>query len=521
MKRLPAVVAILFLLGVGGVVLWALLHTPTPPARRPVEVTRAPEPDPAPADAPAEAPDLDEVEWPADAPRTVYGTVTDPAGNPIIGAQVRVRFEARRPDRKATTDTAGAFRMERVEPDIAAIEFGARGYEPEVYEAPHLPRAPKVRWDAMLEPADGLFGVVLQGREPAPGAWVALRPVDSRRWLASTHADSSGRFALDWPDDGGPFTVWAFHGQHGNTTADVSEPGEVTLRLPGGGYIEGHVVDGDGRPVTRFSITATPLIRPAGGPPAQSFGSDTGKFLLGPLAPGRTRVWAAAEGYQPGEISGVEVETGNTVRGLRIVLGRSPILTGRVTDRGTGQPIEGALIIPAEWRSGALAETVGAYTDADGRYRLQALPGVRTSINVTAEGYRPVLVGGVEGAPGEEIRRDFAMTSAQRDATPASELTGIGAVLAPDRRGIRIRSIVDDGPAASALAEGDVIVMVDGVEARGAGLSKVAQAIRGEVGTEVELWVRRGGEGEPERVVLTRDRVVMPDRRRDPHQPVR
>lgn len=520
MKRSALAFGLLLVLGVVGLVGWALLHTPEPPA--PPVIVDAPEPEPEPVEAP-EPPPLEEVEWPADAPRTIYGNVTDPEGNPIIGAQIRIRFQARRPDRKATTDTRGAFRLERVEPDVASFEVGARGYEPQVTEEPHLPRAPKVRWDAVLEPADGLFGVVLTGRQPAPGAWIALRPTDSRRWIASTHADSSGRFALDWPEaDDGPYTVWAFHGQHGTVEQEVAGPGEVTLMLPGGGYIEGHVVDGDGRPVPQFSITATPLIRPAGGPPAQSFGSETGAFTLGPLAPGKTRVWAAAEGYQPGEISGVEVERGQTVRGLRIVLGRSPILSGRVTDAGTGQPIEGAMIIPAEWRSGALAETVGAYTDDDGRYELKALPNVRTSIQVTAEGYRSVLVGGVEGAPGEEIVRDFSMSSNQRDASPASELTGIGAVLAPDRRGVRIRRIVDGGPASQVLETGDVVVMVDGVEARGAGLAKVAQAIRGEVGTEVELWVRRGGTGAPERVIMTRDRVVMPDRRRaNPHQPVR
>ncbi len=520
MKRTSLALGLLLLLGVVGLVGWALLHSPE---ASPPPVVSVAEPEPEPEAAPPELEPLEEVEWPEDAPRTIYGAVTDPEGNPIIGAQIRIRFEARRPDRKAVTDTRGEFELKRVEADIATFEVGARGYEPEVVESPHLPRAPKVRWDAVLEPADGLFGVVLTGRQPAPGAWIALRPTDSRRWIGSTHADSSGRFALDWPEDHeGPFTLWAFHGQHGTVEQEVAGPGEVTLSLPGGGYIEGHVVDKDGRPVPQFSITATPLIRPAGGPPAQSFGSDTGAFVLGPLAPGKTRVWAAAEGYQPGEISGVEVKRGETVRGLRIELGRSPILTGRVTDAGTGQPIEGAMIIPAEWRSGALAETVGAYTDADGRYELKALPGVRTSIQVTADGYRSVLVGGVEGEAGEEIVRDFSMSSSQRDASPASELTGIGAVLAPDRRGIRIRRIVDGGPASEVLETGDVVVMVDGVSARGAGLAKVAQAIRGEVGTEVELWVRRGGTGAPQRVTLTRDRVVMPQRRRaNPHQPVR
>lgn len=519
MKRTPLLLAAALLLGFLAFLGYALFADPAPPVAAPVEYVRTapPDPEPTPGEAPLE-PEPEPAEWPADAPRTVYGTVTDPAGNPIIGATVRVRFHARRADRTGDSDASGAFRLERVEADIASFEVGARGYEPQVFADPALPAAPRVRWDVVLEPADGLFGVVLENRRPAPGAWIALRPAGERRWLAATHADGSGRFALDWPEVDGPFTLWAFHGQHGQAEIEGVEPGEVTVELPGGGYIEGHVVDREGRPVPRFSITATPLVRPAGGPPAQSFESDSGAFTLGPLASGTTRVWAAADGYQPGEISGVEVTVGQTTRGLRIVLDRSATLTGRVTAVGTGQPIEGAQIIPAEWRSGALAESVGAFTDEDGRYTLRALPGVRTSIEVSAPGYRTALVGGVEGGAGEEIVRDFALTSRQRDTIPTTELTGIGAVLAPSRSGVAIRQIVEGGPAADGLREGDVVVMVDGQDARRLGLAKVAQAIRGEVGTEVELWVRRGGSGEPERVTLTRRRVAMPDRN---HQGVR
>ncbi|MCB9542232.1 MAG: carboxypeptidase regulatory-like domain-containing protein [Myxococcales bacterium] len=521
MKRAPLALAAALLLGLVAVLGYALFADPAPKAPPSVQLVRPAPPEPEPPPGAAAEPDPaadDDVEWPADAPRTVYGAVTDPAGQPIIGATVRVRFHARRPDRTGDTDASGAFRLERVEPDIARFEVGARGYEPQVFEDPALPAAPRVRWDVVLEPAHGIFGVVLAERRPAPGAWVALRPSGERRWLGSTHADGSGRFALDWPEGDGPFTLWVFHGQHGQAEVEVTEPGELTVELPGGGYIEGNVVDRDGRPVPRFSVTATPLVRPAGGPPAQSFESGTGAFSLGPLAPGNTRVWAAAEGYQPGEITGVEVKTGEVVRGLRIVLDRSATLSGRVTDAGTGQPVEGAQIIPAEWRSGALAETVGAFTDEDGRYTLRALPGVRTSIQVSAPGYRPVLIGGVEGGPGEQIVRDFALTSQQRDTIPTTELTGIGAVLGPARGGIMIRQIVEGGPAADGLREGDVVVMVDGKDARKLGLSNVAQAIRGEVGTEVELWVRRAGRSEPERVVLTRRRVAMPDRN---HQGVR
>jgi C-terminal processing protease CtpA/Prc len=52
-------------------------------------------------------------------------------------------------------------------------------------------------------------------------------------------------------------------------------------------------------------------------------------------------------------------------------------------------------------------------------------------------------------------------------------------------------------------------------------MGDVANAIRGELGSSVTLLVRRAGGTEPEKVVLERARVNMPDRnhrgRRAPH----
>jgi hypothetical protein len=187
-------------------------------------------------------------------------------------------------------------------------------------------------------------------------------------------------------------------------------------------------------------------------------------------------------------------------------------LTGRVTDARSGDPIEGAQVIPAEWGSGGLAESMGGYTDSDGRYALNALPGGRTSVRVKAEGYRSVLIGGVEGQPGDAVERDFSLTAQRKDQVPASELTGIGAVLGRHPEGVRIGRLMDGGPAAEFLEQGDVVVAIDGEPIKGKSIGVAAQAIRGEEGTDIELMVRRGGEGEPVPVVITRSRVTVPGR---------
>ncbi len=513
MKPLLLVLALLGLLGLAMYAALADPPTTTRPATaKPGKPLARPTPEAAPS---PEAPELEADPEPFHeaAPRTVYGTVTTPDGEPIAGASIRIVPEGERPRvLKTTSDAKGRYRLRRVPALAERMEVSARGYEPREFERPSFPPEPKVRWDVVLESAAGIHGVVLVAGQPADGAWVFLRRGKDPKALGRMHADGSGRFALPWPKGPGGIKVHATHGAHGRTMVEVDSPGEVTLELSGGGYVAGRVVDQAGDPLQSFSMTASPFTRRTGGPPAQSFDDLEGRFTLGPVAPGKLRIWAAADGYQPASKAGLRVTAGETLEGVLIRMKRSAILVGRVTDVRTGRGIEGAFIVPAEWRSGALADTVGAMTDAQGRFRLAALPGKRTSIRVTAEGYRPLLVGGVQGAPGRDVRRDFALTELDRGTRPGQELMGIGAVLKKHRLGVEISSLVKGGPAAEVLDAGDVVAMVGGVDARKGGVGRVAQAIRGEEGTDVVLWVKRQGRGEPERVVITRARVVMPGR---------
>jgi hypothetical protein len=252
------------------------------------------------------------------------------------------------------------------------------------------------------------------------------------------------------------------------------------------------------------------MVRGLGGPPAQEFESPDGRFSLGPLSAGNHRLWAVAPGYQPARSVRVKVESGETLSGVELVLLRSGTVTGQVTDADTGKPIQGAWVLAAEWRAAALAESVGATTDADGRYTLRSVPGRRTSLRVRATGYHSLLAGGVECDPGREMVRDFALTPVARGKRAGNQLTGIGAVLKGQKDGVLIRELIQGGPAAEVLMAGDVVVMVDDLEVAGASLKEVAQAIRGEVDTDVVLWVKRAGEAEPVRVVITRKRVQYP-----------
>jgi len=446
------------------------------------------------------------------------GTVEDTEDEPIPGASVRVTVSvvgaAGPRELSARTDALGRYRVDDVRGDVVRVVFAAEGFTPKTLVRPALTGAPVARLDATLESDARIHGIVRGPEGPVAGAVLGLWLAGGRAVTTVAQSDDGGRFALGLPNGDGPYTLKARHPSQGEASLTVEGPGEYVVELPGGGYVEGNVVDSDRDPVQVFAISAEPRARRMmARPVAQSFDAGNGAFRLGPLAAGAYALRAAAEGFQPGQPVEVEVEAGRVRSGVVLLMKASGTLVGRITDAATRRPIEGALIVPAEWNNGDLAESVGALTDAEGQYRLRALPGKRSSLTVSADGYRALLGGGVLVPPGRSVTRDFALTPQAAGQAPTTELTGIGAVLAPKAEGVAISQIVEGGPAANLLSAGDVIVSVDGKATVGLSLGDVANAIRGELGTEVTLMVRRGGNGEPERIVVRRERVRMPEHR--------
>lgn len=459
------------------------------------------------------------------AQRRVVGHVNSdaPGALPIQGAMVVLKLvppggDTSKPAvRQCATDAEGAYILLETRGAAVSMEVTAAGYEPRVLDRPILDEGPVAQVDVKLTPTAGIHGVVLSPEGPAPDTILGLWAPGARTVGAVAQSDPEGRFEMSLPDIEGPFTLKARHQAHGEASIEIRGPGEVVVHLPGGGYFEGHVVDSTGEAVQAFAVAAEPQgRRMLATSVAQSFDSGDGAFRVGPVAAGTFNLRAAAEGFQPGEPVSAVAQAGQTTSDITIVMKASGRLSGRVTDAVTRRPVEDALIVPAEWAEGDLAESVGAHTDADGRYSLKALPGKRSSLTVSAEGYLTLLGGGVEVASGKSVVRDFALNPQRKDQMPSSELTGIGAVLAPRPDGVAIAQIVDGGPAARLLNEGDVVVSVDGKATAGMPLPDVANAIRGELGTDVTLMVKRGGAGAPERVVVRRDRVTMPDRNHMP-----
>lgn len=504
MSRIRLLVMGALCLGFLALATWFFLDDPASRRARPrtVEAPATAAPQTVAAPQSEAALDLPAVPKPAPDRRALTGRVTDVDGNALVQARVALRIDGRRyTDR---TDVQGRFTLDALPRKAGRIEAEATGHE----EARRRVAADATTIDLTLDRRDGLVVQVRHADRPVAGAHVMAFTEGRARPIRSQRADGGGLAFFAWPEQG-IVRVGARDGAHGNGIAEVQGPGRVDVELPAGAFITGRVTDTRGDAVGGFSITARS--RGVWNTPTQSFESMDGSYRYGPVAAGTLTVHAAAEGHQPAERT-VTVEAGETARGIDFKLDASVRLVGRVFDSKTRDPIEGAHIIPAEWRAGLLAESVGTYSDADGRYTLTALPGKRTSVRVKADGYRSVLIGGVEGPPGGEVRRDFGLTPQPTDQRPATELTGIGAVLARHSKGVRIGRILDGGPAGEVLEAGDIVVAIDGEPIAGKGMAPAAQAIRGEEGTDVELMVLRGGAGEPVPVVITRGRVTVPDR---------
>jgi len=485
---------------------------PSAPPAGPEAVTPAPSASEAPSRRPSapERPDnlaplpSEAASTSSTAERVVFGIVRDPAGAPIQGVSVRILPKRGVEALVVQTQSEGQYVILAVPHTVASLEFSAVGYEPLSFASPAFPTSTRVRWDATLTPVHGVFGVVLSQGTKVAGAEVMLRRAGVHaRALARTRSDGEGRFALqNTPNEAG-LEVAAWHGQYGFGSTPISGQGAVTIELPGGGTIEGTVRDTEGHAITSFTVGSNTM-------EALAVDDDEGHYRLGPLAQGPQRIFVAAPGYRPGESKSIELAVGQTVSGIDFVLARSAELRGKVTDAVTRKPIAGAEISPWEVGSDELALSVAAYSGDDGRYVLRSLPGKRTTIRAAAKGYRTLMHGGVNGAATRPVTLDFALTPEGPHEAPKNELIGIGAQLSKSGNGVVINGVMSGGAAEGHLKEGDVIVMVNDLKVASADLSDVVQAIRGEIGSGVVLWVLRQGQGDPTRITLQRGRVSFP-----------
>jgi carboxyl-terminal processing protease len=89
------------------------------------------------------------------------------------------------------------------------------------------------------------------------------------------------------------------------------------------------------------------------------------------------------------------------------------------------------------------------------------------------------------------------------------EFGGLGIEVTMDSGVVKVVSPIDETPAARAgIRAGDLIIALDGEPVTGLSLSEAVDKMRGKVGTDIELTIRRGNQ-EPFQVTITREKITI------------
>jgi protocatechuate 3,4-dioxygenase beta subunit len=386
-------------------------------------------------------------------------------------------------------------------------------------------------------PGTAIQGTVLSADgKPVPGATVMAAPEqdgrafrgNARETRAYTNMD--GAFAIENLNKA-PYTVWASHPEHPDAESKGVLGGSkgVKVQFPRETSVAGVVVDAQGKPVPHYTLVILPGPRPSERPEDRrrrqmnAFDAPTlrvqdpgGAFEVKRLAVG-THELAVSTAAGESATHVVDVAAGQRLTGVRIQVQPGLRITGRVVEYGTDRPVPGATVSVLA-AGGARSEGEVA---PDGSFALTGAPSGDTirlmagadpnryvSENKELEikpGQTTVDAGAIRLLPGN-MRERMMVDMSERGQT--------GAAVTQDRGHAVVRSVQAEGPAARAgLAKGDLVVSIDGQNARDLGNGALGYLLTGKPGTDVTLVVESPAGGAPRTLKITREAYKPPTAR--------
>jgi RNA polymerase sigma factor (sigma-70 family) len=302
--------------------------------------------------------------------------------DPIPGASLRCYVQS------TATGPDGRFALEGIRPGRIFLMVKARGFA-RVLDFFEVVLGDESFVTIELAPGGGIEGTVTDpSGKPAPdvevhvdwGATTGVRTDPGGRYLADGIPLTSEKITVTASRDG-LFTVQA--------TVPGFPPGEsrvvLDLQLEKGFVLRGQVVDGDDRPVPGaeifFGTRSTRGTRAADG---------EGRFVLEGASEKIETLTAQKKGFAPGTIVLTDLPP-EMRESLRIVLRPGHFISGIVADT-KGNPVEGATV----YESPHLGTNPGMRTDAEGRFRIEDLPGILRSLSAIKEGYAGAEIEDVE-----------------------------------------------------------------------------------------------------------------------------
>ncbi|HEX5051488.1 MAG TPA: carboxypeptidase regulatory-like domain-containing protein [Planctomycetota bacterium] len=222
------------------------------------------------------------------------------------------------------------------------------------------------------------FGRLGRGSEPAVSAadgtfeFVSPRPTRLRVVLRVAHRDFvPARFDRDLDD-----------------TATGTQVGDLVLEA--GGEVLGRVTGLDGAPIPDAEVRLQPALadparewRPADAPPVELHTDRTGQFRFVHVAAGQCVVMATAARHQQGQSPpfAVEPERLAELQDIRLATGFE--LAGVVVDAHRDHIVHADVLLRAA-RGG---RTFRTFSDGDGRFTIDHLPGTACDLTIDAPGY--------------------------------------------------------------------------------------------------------------------------------------
>jgi len=226
---------------------------------------------------------------------------------------------------------------------------------------------------------------------PIPGAMVEASQRKNKKKQAKT--DEAGRFKIDELLEGKVYVnVDSEQGviEKGSLQAEAGCT-DLKITLLRFGRIEGQAVDHRGEPIVSFRVNVR-------GREYISLGSDgaghAGGFVIEKAPPGSMQLTAESEGYIHEDSIQVELEPGQTVRNVKLVLLPEATLSGEVRDAATGKPVKGSSLFLAYRYSDRISnegEAPLGVSAADGGFLLRNIsPGTHELMAVHPDYYQGI-----------------------------------------------------------------------------------------------------------------------------------
>ncbi|KFE69477.1 hypothetical protein DB31_6452 [Hyalangium minutum] len=344
---------------------------------------------------------------------------------PVPGATVRLYWRGPRDPNlnevswrlasTGVTDAQGRARLAS-RPGGYQVAVRAQGYGPVLRDVVRPYGEARTLMRLSLEPGQTLTGHTVEADTPDPLPLVELvltahgRKLE--RWQdaaapAEERAYASSNARGDFRVEGlapGNYTLEARAVGYARTElrpVKVPSVGPLTVELRKAGVIEGFVVDAQGHPAAGAEVQV------GGRVPEVATTGEGGGFSV-EVEPGDHTV-SARRGSEAGSLpNSIIIGAGKTVRDLRIQLGQSAVLEGRVVANTAGTPIEGARVDVSPYRKSG--DSGRAVTDGSGRFSVGGLAPGSYDVVASAPGFSTVSRSGLTVASGERFSLELKLT---------------------------------------------------------------------------------------------------------------